>query len=161
MKFKSNRFLATLVSGAIICATMCISASAADNYEENTTISDLTKSYTVTTPVEYNDSSLGTITRARTLSYKPNSVSATTRFQVGTASNLTAKAYVAIQQHEGVAGSGRGEFIQSSSNYIGNDGYISAKKNGTSYCAKYVLHSGSSNILFNWRFDNKYLDPRW
>ena len=73
MKFKSNRFLATLVSGAIICATMCISASAADNYEENTTISDLTKSYTVTTPVEYNDSSLGTITRARTLSYKPNS----------------------------------------------------------------------------------------
>lgn len=139
-----KKVVPVLISGIVLLSAMAVTASA-DNYDGNTYTKDLTQGYVVSgikDGMNYY------------LKYGVRSVWSHTSVQVGLGP-ARGTAYTAFMKR-GIFGADAG-FTQNTSTTKLSNGYIDVTLDGDTKYANYVLHSGTSNVTYGWRFDMKYI----
>ena len=142
MRNLSKRFLATLISIMILGSCMALIASA--DYEVHKQNLD--------NPYRFSQTKNN---RTYLMSYGLSNAWAYTGVQLDGGSGEAAKAYAALMERTYLFGSD-GDFYQASSTTKQPNGYVEATAGATTNKANYVLHSGTSNVTYGWRFDHKY-----
>lgn len=138
-----KRRFAAILSGAMLCSVMMASAGAS-NYDGNTYKRDLDKNYVV------DDSKEGMHV---VMKYGVKKTWSMTSIQLG-AGPATGKAYTGLMERSFFGGDD--DFVSNSSTKKLSNGYIDVTVDGDTNYANYVLHSGTSDVTYEWRFDRKY-----
>lgn len=139
-----KRRFAAILSGAMLCSVMLASAGASNYTDENTFTMDLDRPYAV------DDSKLDMHVAMK---YGVKKTWSMTSIQLGLGPS-TGKAYTGLMER-GFFG-GDDDFVSNSSTKKLSNGYIDVTVDGDTNYANYVLHSGTSNVTYEWRYDRKY-----
>lgn len=142
---KMRKVLSLIVVAIMIAATASMTASASNYNSGNTTYRDLN------VPYHY----YGTHQNMRfNMKYSPGNIWSYTDAQLGLGP-ATGKAYTAMIPR-GVFFRDKAQ-IQSSSYVKATDGYVKTSLSGSDINANCVMHSATSNVVWGWRIDYRYM----